>query len=94
MHDVRLVEVIEQSLNDYTSDQRGDIGSLLRLEAIDCVIEVVKDPEVFLDTGLFHRLITPVVRLAAEKLDKVRFQAWLCLQEIWDRSSEFPLRTK
>ncbi len=29
-----------------------------------------------------RQLVHRVCRLAAEKLDKVRFHAWLCLQEI------------
>lgn len=29
-----------------------------------------------------RQLLVRVCRLAAEKLDKVRFHAWLCLQEI------------
>lgn len=89
--DDHLVQAIEQSLNDYTTDQRGDIGSLLRLEAIDSVIQLVENLRAMSNsTGFFRRLIIPIARLAAEKLDKVRFQAWTCLQAAWNISSEFP----
>jgi tubulin-specific chaperone D len=93
--DDRLAEVIEQSLNDYTTDQRGDVGSLLRLEAVDCVNKLLSHPRDFFSSGeFFRRLVVSVARLAAEKLDKVRFHAWLCLQTVWDRASEFPTRAR
>lgn len=90
-----MTEAIEQSLNDYTTDQRGDAGSLLRLEAIDCVTKLLGNPTNFFSNGDFcRRLIVPIARLAAEKLDKVRFAAWLCLQTVWDTASEFPPRAR
>ncbi|KAI9830641.1 MAG: hypothetical protein M1819_005451 [Sarea resinae] len=73
---------LRKSLKDYTVDQRGDVGSWIRLAAIDAISSAwnhgllgsVADQE---------ELLSGVCRLAAEKLDKVRFRAWLCLQEIW-----------
>ena len=73
-----------QFLNDYTTDRRGDIGSLIRMEAIHGVNLVLearspaprKEPYV-------EDLMQCVARLAAEKLDNVRFQAWKCLRTFW-----------
>lgn len=66
---------------DYSIDRRGDIGSLARLEAISAA-----------GVALSHELFSPELRrsvlgrlccLAVEKLDKVRFRAWTCLQRNW-----------
>jgi hypothetical protein len=38
-----------------------------------------------------ERLLRCLCRLAAEKLDKVRFQAWTCLQHYWEHASDLPL---
>ncbi|KAI9731387.1 MAG: hypothetical protein M1834_005293 [Cirrosporium novae-zelandiae] len=78
-----IVNIIGSSLNDYTSDQRGDIGSLVRLEAIKAV-RVAWEQNLLEENDYKERTISPVVRLAAEKLDKVRFRAWVCLEVVWN----------
>lgn len=78
-------------LNDYTTDRRGDIGSLIRLEAIQAAkITVGSKPLLASGSSYLQPMIACVARLAAEKLDKVRFQAWLCLQMVWESSTDFP----
>ncbi|KAJ5587341.1 uncharacterized protein N7459_003106 [Penicillium hispanicum] len=66
-------------LNDYTTDRRGDIGSLIRVEAIQAARNLPSD--LSWDTPVLQDLIGCLFRLASEKLDKVRLQAWLCLEE-------------
>lgn len=74
-----LIEAISRCLDDYTTDQRGDVGSLLRLEAIDAA-----DQALHYHTSLsqqFQELLTSkICCLSVEKLDKVRNHAWSCLQ--------------
>ena len=78
-------------LNDYTTDRRGDIGSLLRLEAIQAVGTILqKDSETGAHSLRAQEVIGCLCRLAAEKLDKVRVQAWLCLQSFWESTEGFP----
>ncbi|PGH27004.1 hypothetical protein AJ80_01388 [Polytolypa hystricis UAMH7299] len=79
-------------LNDYTTDRRGDIGSLIRVEAIEAVNVILKSTLTpgTLPPPYLHGLLSCVVRLSAEKLDKVRFQAWKCLQKFWESSPDFP----
>ena len=77
-----MVRALKLCLEDYTTDQRGDIGSLLRLEAIAAVhtigqIGSLQDPSQFVD------LAAALCTLAAEKLDKVRFKAYECLLASW-----------
>ena len=68
-------------LDDYTTDQRGDVGSLVRTAAIDAVSTVLKQD--LLDLSGRQILAAKVCGLAVEKLDKVRWRAWSCLQSNW-----------
>jgi len=75
-------QAILVGLADYTTDQRGDIGSLLRTASVDAVQNIQLER---LDTEAARAILKPVVRLALDKLSKVRFAAWLCLQRSWER---------
>ncbi|EED23257.1 tubulin-specific chaperone D, putative [Talaromyces stipitatus ATCC 10500] len=89
-----LAEHIVEFLTDYTTDRRGDIGSFIRIEAIQAV-QVILDQTKAQDTAdgtsaYIDRFIGCLCRLAAEKLDKVRFQAWVCLQQYWGDATHLP----
>jgi hypothetical protein len=86
-----VAEKISGFLNDYTTDRRGDVGSSSRLEAIEAV-KLILELKLTSDCRppCFEIMIGHIVRLAAEKPDKVRFQAWRCLQTFWESSAEFP----
>ncbi|KMU78807.1 hypothetical protein CISG_01847 [Coccidioides immitis RMSCC 3703] len=75
-------------LNDYTTDRRGDIGSLIRLEAIGGVKLNLQSK--FRRSPYTHDLMKCVIRLAAEKLDKVRFEAWKCFEAFWGSEPALP----
>ncbi|KAL4872685.1 hypothetical protein BDV12DRAFT_161997 [Aspergillus spectabilis] len=77
-------------LNDYTTDRRGDIGSLVRLEGIQAAKTVLRKKASVTSQPHVRDIIGCLCRLAAEKLDKVRLEAWLCLQVFWESASEFP----
>lgn len=79
-----IVQSIQSSLGNYTIDQRGDVGSWVRLAAIDAVAAAARHGVLGSITGR-DELLAGVCRLAAEKLDKVRIRAWGCLQLIWSR---------
>ncbi|CAG7939163.1 unnamed protein product [Penicillium salamii] len=76
-------------LNDYTTDRRGDVGSLIRVEAIQAV-GVLLEREPTSRSPLIQELVGCLCRLACEKLDKVRLQAWLCLQSFWESAADLP----
>ncbi|EEP80406.1 conserved hypothetical protein [Uncinocarpus reesii 1704] len=78
----------EAFLNDYTTDRRGDIGSFIRLEAIGGVNFILNSK--LIQPLELYDLMKCVVRLTAEKLDKVRFQAWKCLVRFWEESPTLP----
>ncbi|KAJ5690264.1 hypothetical protein N7462_004656 [Penicillium macrosclerotiorum] len=79
-------------LKDYTTDRRGDIGSHIRIEAIKAAeILLNADSKSTLNASTTRNLVACLCRLAAEKLDKVRLQAWLCLQSYWESGpNDFP----
>jgi hypothetical protein len=79
-------------LNDYTTDRRGDIGSLIRVEAVQAASILLKpDSRLPSRSPVVQSLLGCLCRLASEKLDKVRLSAWLCLQDYWESVSvDFP----
>ena len=77
----KLSQALHACLNDYTTDRRGDVGSLIRLEAIDATAVVLKKG--LLSISESQVMAARICGLAVEKLDKVRFRAWSCLQANW-----------
>ena len=88
---VDLEPVLTTALTDYTIDQRGDVGSNLRLEGIRAVETIITLSQA--GKASLPRMTRPmqeVAKQAAEKLDKIRFQAWLCLEKFWQSQEGFP----
>ncbi|KAI9852129.1 MAG: hypothetical protein M1838_001753 [Thelocarpon superellum] len=81
-----IVAALTTCLDDYTIDSRGDVGSWVRVEAIGAVAIASRagllDGDQDEDPSPRTAILSRVARLAAEKLDKVRFRAWLCLREV------------
>jgi hypothetical protein len=77
-------------LNDYTTDRRGDIGSLVRLEGIQAARVVIQMEAGVASQSYIKNVVGCLCRLAAEKLDRVRLEAWLCLQIFWESAHDFP----
>ncbi|KAJ5945826.1 hypothetical protein N7454_002665 [Penicillium verhagenii] len=74
-------------LDDYTTDRRGDIGSLIRIEAIQVARSL--QPKLSPKSDIVLDLAGCLCRLACEKLDKVRLQASLCLQDFFWKMVDF-----
>lgn len=78
----KLLRLISEALEDYTTDARGDVGSHARLHAIQATKHLwalLVAPETRPAEETFNSaassLLLPITRLAAEKLDKVRPEA-------------------
>lgn len=75
----KITMALNTALNDYTITERGDVGSLVRLEALNTT-------ETAWTTGLLKgsvgedQLHASVLRLSVEKLDKIRARAAHCLE--------------
>ncbi|KAI9742776.1 MAG: hypothetical protein M1818_003505 [Claussenomyces sp. TS43310] len=102
-HGLDFVDMICEGLDDYTSDSRGDIGSLVRIEALkaagkmfDSVSLLTSASEVsystastwLKDSQTFGRLYGRVLRLSCEKLDKVRTEAQTSLLKVFQHRSQ------
>ncbi|KAJ8129531.1 hypothetical protein O1611_g4099 [Lasiodiplodia mahajangana] len=68
-----FIGLISEGLDDYTTNARGDIGSLVRLEAIKATKTLWQPKDG--DREIVARLFPQILRLAAEKLDRVRAEA-------------------
>lgn len=79
-----FLDLIHDGLNDYTTTARGDVGSHVRVQALRAVRVLWKrlpgadDADEDLDASV-KRLAYSVLRLSAEKLDRVRAEAQLAL---------------
>lgn len=84
----KFVTLVAEGLDDYTCDSRGDVGSLVRIESLKCahklfqgvrerykIKEAGKDWYRVEEGKKYGVLFGKVLRLAAEKLDKVRTEA-------------------
>ncbi|CAD0095047.1 unnamed protein product, partial [Aureobasidium vineae] len=77
-----VFSALHAGLNDYTITERGDVGSLVRTKAVQCVQsmwDLKQTPEV--DPVSNQLLEGNIIRLAFEKMDRVRLQAARCLQQ-------------
>jgi len=89
-HAVKFVGMVADGMDDYTTDARGDVGSLVRIEALRAAGAAFRtipwgEIEAGRETGsagqwygnsrMFGMLYGKVLRLVAEKLDKVRTEA-------------------
>ncbi|KAI2620005.1 tubulin folding cofactor D C terminal-domain-containing protein [Hypoxylon sp. NC1633] len=77
-----FLDIVSEGLDDYTTNARGDIGSHVRLEAIKAtktLWEARRD-----DEKVISELYPRILRLAAEKLDRVRTEAQAALAMLLD----------
>jgi len=77
-----LISALDAGLNDYTITERGDVGSLVRTQAIQCVQSMWEPGQPQLEPASMRLLEGNVIRLALEKMDRVRTQAARCLAQI------------
>ncbi|EME40851.1 hypothetical protein DOTSEDRAFT_55945 [Dothistroma septosporum NZE10] len=69
---------VQHGLNDYTIDERGDVGSLVRLQCISCASAIFGSKAFSEHTVLLDNLKAEVYRLSLEKLDRIRLSAAQC----------------
>jgi hypothetical protein len=87
--DAELLAVVTQAihtgLTDYTIDERGDVGSLVRLQALICVSRLLSLELLHQDSEHRQLLQSDILRLSLEKLDRVRGRAALCREQCLPR---------
>uniref|UniRef100_L2GBE6 Probable glucan endo-1,3-beta-glucosidase eglC n=1 Tax=Colletotrichum fructicola (strain Nara gc5) TaxID=1213859 RepID=L2GBE6_COLFN len=87
-----FLDLLAEGLNDYTTNARGDVGSHVRLEALRATKSLWKlafapeTTEVEWLPEAVSKLFLRILRLAAEKLDRVRTEAHAVLALTLDPS--------
>ncbi|KAF3003602.1 hypothetical protein E8E13_007103 [Curvularia kusanoi] len=78
----RVASALHIALNDYTVTERGDVGSLVRLEALNTV-RTAGEAKLFCghSTVADDQIYADLLRLSLEKLDKVRVRAAVLIAE-------------
>lgn len=103
-----LVDVLLASFDDYSIDTRGDVGSWVRTEGITAIVEGwrsgilrfglrIRNPGQAGDGAeidVMEELITRLVRVSVEKLDRLRVKAFLALRDILHRPEDAQITSK
>jgi hypothetical protein len=76
----QISNALHIALNDYTTTERGDVGSLVRLEALS-TIGTAWNSGLINGSKLQDQLHADVLRLSLEKLDKIRTRAAHTLEQ-------------
>ncbi|KAK4685879.1 tubulin-specific chaperone D, partial [Tremellales sp. Uapishka_1] len=72
-----VVQLFILSLSDYSTDQRGDIGSWIRVVALNSLGRTLAHP--FVPEDVFLEAVGAIIKQAVEKLEPVRQEAALAL---------------
>lgn len=76
-----MIQALHTGLTDYTIDERGDVGSLVRLQALTCTSSLLSLNLLNLQNEQCQILLSDTLRLSLEKLDRVRGRAAACRQQ-------------
>ena len=81
----RIYSALQTGLDDYTMDERGDVGSWIRIACIKGLADVAEmfltnvsnlpDLAQYLPPDAYHRSVGGLLKQGVERLDNVRLQA-------------------
>lgn len=79
-----VIQSTIESLSDYSTDQRGDIGSWIRITALSSLGYILSVPSIFEAMGepIFDRVIGGIIKQSVEKLEPCRNQAYKTLIQL------------
>nr|CAD7392228.1 unnamed protein product [Timema cristinae] len=90
----KLFNCFLTALQDYTITTRGDVGALVRMEAVTCLhfltVEVALKAPSFLEPLLVQRIIGNIIQQAGDKIDRVRAHAGLILAKLIHNEPKIP----
>ncbi|KAG1872410.1 tubulin folding cofactor D C terminal-domain-containing protein [Suillus subalutaceus] len=88
-----VIDALDSGLDDYTMDERGDVGSWVRMACIQGLASIFEDlfrisgsiPEFasYLPAQRYHSAIARILRQGVERLDNVRQIAGHCLLQLF-----------
>lgn len=80
--EAQVLAALHIALNDYTITERGDVGSLVRTQALECVGVGWAAGTLHIDGAeAHHKVFCDLLRLSLEKLDKIRSVAARVLRQ-------------
>jgi tubulin-specific chaperone D len=87
-----LLRTLLQGLEDYTTDQRGDVGSWIRIACIRALGQIhsilfassstFSNFRLYCPAALYHDAVRGILKQAAERLDNVRQEAGIQLSHL------------
>ncbi|KIJ62569.1 hypothetical protein HYDPIDRAFT_157330 [Hydnomerulius pinastri MD-312] len=87
-----LFDALDNGLDDYTTDERGDVGSWIRIACIQGLASIIErlfdisgglsDLSSFLPPHRYHTVVGRILRQAVERLDNVRQISGECFLRI------------
>jgi hypothetical protein len=88
-----VLNALDSGLDDYTMDERGDVGSWVRMACIQGLASIFEDlfrvsgsiPEFanYLPAQRYHSVVARILRQGVERLDNVRQIAGHCLLRLF-----------
>ncbi|KAI6030933.1 TBCD protein [Pisolithus orientalis] len=92
-----LVDVLDNGLDDYTTDERGDVGSWIRIACIQGLTSIIETLFVvsknlsnfasMLPADRYHHVVGRLLRQGVERLDNVRHIAGECFTRLLSLSA-------
>lgn len=87
-----MIDALQDGLTDYSTDERGDVGSWIRLVCVKGLTtfietlvtrssEIPNFPE-YLPSSKFHAAVGGILKQGVERLDNVRHQAGVCVFQL------------
>lgn len=89
----KLFDILAITVEDYTMDKRGDIGSIVREQSMATMLHIVRlyaraeNPRWTMETSTITRMVGLLLQQLNEKIDRIRLLAGSLLQEFFDRFS-------
>ncbi|KAN0063038.1 hypothetical protein ACQY0O_004201 [Thecaphora frezii] len=87
-----LFHALLEGLADYTSDQRGDVGSWIRIACLEALTDLVTlldrrlaaaSKREYLDEGMYDAVVAAMLKQAVERIDHLRSLAVRCVVSLW-----------
>ncbi|KIY64974.1 ARM repeat-containing protein [Cylindrobasidium torrendii FP15055 ss-10] len=86
----QLVDKLLDGLDDYTTDERGDVGSWVRISCINGLTAIVEalvvhsagiqEYELYFPPETYHAIVNGILKQGFERLDNVRHDSGECIQ--------------
>nr|XP_019048752.1 hypothetical protein I302_02526 [Kwoniella bestiolae CBS 10118]OCF27682.1 hypothetical protein I302_02526 [Kwoniella bestiolae CBS 10118] len=89
---VSILQSFVQGMGDYTTDQRGDVGSWVRIQSLVSIGNVLSTLEPRTDlvsSELFQEMVGGVIKQGLEKLESVRGEAARTLAKLREKGWEW-----